>query len=461
MKEHTPSSFGELGLSRALLENLPSLGYLQMTGIQARSLPHTLSGRDLLALAKTGSGKTAAFALPLLMRVEPGFHGTQALVLAPTRELAEQVAGEIRRLARGMDNVKVLVLCGGTPIRPQLASLEHGAHVVVGTPGRVLDHLGRQTLQLKALRTLVLDEADRMLDMGFLPDIHRVLQLCPEDRQTMLFSATFPAQIEAIGLELLKDPLHVRIEERHAPQRLQQRWYRIEEAQRAEAVRRLLEHQRCERALVFCNTKESCKRLAEHLQRNGHAALALHGDLEQRERDQVLIRFENRSATVLVATDVAARGIDIPDLELVINAEVSPDPQTHTHRIGRTARVDREGLALSLVSREERHRAERIEAESGQASSWSEWAEVPRAHEPPLQPRMVTIQILGGRRQKQRPGDILGALTAPGGLKSDHVGKIEILDMASYVAIERSKSALALSMLQSGVKGRVARAQVL
>jgi ATP-independent RNA helicase DbpA len=455
------TSFEALPLSRALLANLPSLGYERMTPIQAQSLPRTLEGSDLLALAKTGSGKTAAFSLPLLMRLEAAFHGTQALVLTPTRELAEQVAGEIRRLARGMENIKVLVLSGGQPIRPQLASLEHGAHVVVGTPGRVLDHLGRGSLELRQLRTLVLDEADRMLDMGFLPDITRVLERCPEDRQTMLFSATFPPDLEAVGMRMLRNPVRIRLEEPRTCEQLRQQWFRIEDAQRPEAVRRLLEHHRSERALVFCNTKEACKRLCEHLEATGHAVLALHGDLEQRERDQVLIRFENRSATVLVATDVAARGIDIPDLELVINAEVSPDADTHTHRVGRTARVDREGLALSLVSPGERHRAERIEEVRSRACEWTDWAAVPRTQAKPSTPRMATIQILGGRKQKQRPGDILGALTAEGGLRGEQVGKIEILDMASYVAVEREQARLALHMLRGGVKGRVVRAQVL
>lgn len=455
-------SFGELGLSASMITNLDQLGYTQMTPIQAASLPIALAGHDLLAQAKTGSGKTAAFALALLKKVQCQFHGVQALVLCPTRELADQVASEIRRLARPMDNLKVLVLCGGTPIRPQLASLEHGAHVVVGTPGRVLDHLSRNSLNLEALRTLVLDEADRMLDMGFHEDMRKVVARCPADRQTLLYSATYPPEIEALSEHFLRNPQRVQLAEQHAPTKIQQSFFRIEDEDRLDAVVRLITHFRPARALAFCNTKEVCRAVLERLRQNGVVALALHGDLEQRERDQVLVQFSNRSCSVLVATDVAARGLDIEALEAVINVEVSPDPETHLHRIGRTGRVDAEGLAFSLVSPREAGRVERIEAAQGHPCEWRTWTGITRGQGKPAQPPMITLQILGGRKQKIRAGDVLGALTGAGGLQGKQVGKIEINEHASYVAVERECARQAQDRLRhAGVKGRAVKVHLI
>ncbi len=449
-----PSSFRELGLPPTVVANLDALGYTVPTPIQAASLPAALSGRDVMAQAKTGSGKTAAFGLSLLAQLHTEFRGTQALVLCPTRELAEQVAGEIRRLAKSESNLKVLVLCGGAPIRPQLASLEHGAHVVVGTPGRVLDHLRRGSLSLEALRSLVLDEADRMLDMGFRDDMVQVADACPWGRQTLLYSATWPEDVEVLGRKFLRDPVIVKLAEQHAPAKLRQLWYRIEEGERFEAAGKLLEHHRPSRALAFCNTKESCRSLLEALRARSVTALALHGDLDQKERDQVLVQFANRSVSVLVATDVAARGLDIEQLEAVLNVEVSPDAETHVHRVGRTGRVDQEGLALNLVGPRENFRVERIEALQGHACEWRPLTELKRAGAPPLPP-MATLMILGGRKEKIRAGDILGALTAAGGVNGKQVGKIDINDHAAYVAVERSVAQAALERLRNaGIKGK-------
>ena len=390
-------TFDTLPLSPAQQAVLQQLGYTAMTPIQAASLPPALAGRDLIAQAKTGSGKTVAFTLPLLARLDPRRFAVQALVLCPTRELAEQVAQEVRRLARAEDNVKTLVLCGGTPIRNQLASLAHGAHVVVGTPGRILDHLGRATLDLGMLNTLVLDEADRMLDMGFADDIAQVAQACPKERQTLLFSATYPDGVARLAARFLRDPQEVRLAERHAAGQIRQRFYEVAESERLHAVGLLLNHFRPASTLAFCNTKQQCRDLVAVLRAQGIVALELHGDLEQRDRDQVLIQFANRSCSVLVATDVAARGLDIAQLEAVINVEISPDPQVHTHRVGRTGRADGSGWAFSLASVDEMGAVGRIDAMQGRDSEWHPLSELQGAADAePLRPPMVTLQILGG-----------------------------------------------------------------
>ncbi|MFO1008607.1 MAG: ATP-dependent RNA helicase DbpA [Planctomycetota bacterium] len=455
-------SFRELGLPPATLANLDQLGYVAMTPIQAASLPLALAGHDLVAQAKTGSGKTAAFGLVLLANLKPDVRGVQALVLCPTRELAEQVSTELRRLARASENVKVLVLTGGAPIRPQLSSLEHGAHVVVGTPGRVLDHLSRKSLDLGALATLVLDEADRMLDMGFLNDVLDVVERCPKTRQTLLFSATYPDGVIELGRRFLRAPKEVKLLEQHAPTKIRQRFYAVDDRERLDVVVRLLEHYRPERTLAFCNTKDVCRGLAQKLAARGIEALALHGDLEQRERDQVLVQFVNRSCSVLVATDVAARGLDIAELDAVVNVEVSPDPEVHVHRIGRTGRVDREGSAFTLASERERARVARIEEARGTPLEWGETKELVRANKAPLVPPMTTIQILGGRKEKLRAGDVLGALTRGAGLPAEHVGKITVNAYATYVAVDRRSVKAALRELATkGVKGRAVKARTL
>jgi len=319
---------------------LQQLGYLAMTPIQAASLPITLAGHDLIAQAKTGSGKTAAFALALLTKLNPRRFAVQAMVLCPTRELADQVTQEIRRLARSADNIKILTLCGGSTMRPQISSLEHGAHIVVGTPGRIMDHMERGTLNLEALNTLVLDEADRMLDMGFYEDIAYVAKRCPAERQTLLFSAIYPDGVTRLARQFMRKPQEVKLLEQHEETKIRQRFYKVEEVQRLQAVAVLLKHYRPVSTLAFCNTKQQCRSLLEALHAQGIKALTLNGDMDQRERDQVLIQFANRSCTVLVATDVAARGLDIDKLEMVINVEVTPDPEIHVHRIGRTGRAD-------------------------------------------------------------------------------------------------------------------------
>ncbi len=452
----TPSTaFSDLNLSPAMQAVLQQVGYTRMTPIQAASLPITLAGKDLIAQAKTGSGKTAAFAIPLLTHLNPRRFAVQAMVLCPTRELADQVTQELRRLARAADNIKILTLCGGSTMRPQIASLEHGAHIVVGTPGRIMDHIERGTLRLDALQTLVLDEADRMLDMGFVDAMAYVIRNCPRNRQTLLFSATYPEGVARLARQFMYEPQEITLTEQHEESKIRQRFYQIENAQRLDAVTVLLKHYRPTSTLAFCNTKQQCRALLESLHKHGIHALTLNGDMEQRERDQVLIQFANRSCSVLVATDVAARGLDIARLEAVINVDVTPDPEVHIHRIGRTGRADENGWALSLCGPSERHRINTLAQMMKIEPEWHDLAELQADDSEPLVPPMATLQILGGRKEKIRPGDVLGALTGEAGFQKEQIGKITVTEFTTYVAVDRHIAQAAVRKLNAGkVKGK-------
>ncbi|WP_300715875.1 ATP-dependent RNA helicase DbpA [Hydrogenophaga sp.] len=462
MTSAPPTAFSTLPLSPATLANLEQLGHLEMTPIQAAALPPALLGKDIIAQAKTGSGKTAAFALTLLANLNARRFAVQTLVLCPTRELADQVTTEIRRLARAEDNIKVVTLCGGVPLRGQLATLEHGAHIVVGTPGRIMDHLERGSLPLDALNTLVLDEADRMLDMGFFDDIVTVAKQCPKTRQTLLFSATYPEGIAKLSAQFMREPVTVKVEAQHAGAQIEQRWYEVKDTERLDAVSQLLAHFRPASTLAFCNTKAQCRDLVAVLQAQGISALALFGELEQRERDQVLVRFANRSCSVLVATDVAARGLDITSLAAVINVDVTPDAEVHIHRIGRTGRAGESGLALNLVSMDEMGSVGKIEQLQGRESKWHPLSELVPTGKGPLVPPMVTLHIQGGRKEKIRPGDVLGALTADLGYTREQVGKINVNEWSTYVAVDRNIAQQVASRLNDGrIKGKSVKVRVL
>jgi len=456
------TSFDTLSLNPSTRANLQQLGYLEMTPIQAAALPAALAGKDLIAQAETGSGKTAAFALALLDHLNPRRFAVQALVLCPTRELADQVTIEIRRLARATDNIKVVTLCGGVALRGQRASLEQGAHVVVGTPGRVMDHLAREYLKLDALNTLVLDEADRMLDMGFFDDIATVSKECPKERQTLLFSATYPEGIEKLAHQFMREPVQIRVADTLVQSLIEQRFYEVTRSNRFETVARLLNHFRPISTLAFCNTKQQCKDLVIYLQQQGFSALALYGELEQRERDQVLAQFANRSVSVLVATDVASRGLDITQLEAVINVDITPDPEVHVHRIGRTGRAGESGLALSLASMNEMGSVGKIEQYQKLVSVWHKLDELTPTGKGPLLPPMVTLQILGGRKEKIRPGDVLGALTADAGYTREQIGKIVVTEFTTFVAVQRDIALAAMHKLNAGkVKGKSVKVRLL
>lgn len=436
--------FSELNLPPALASGLAAVDYVDMTPVQSATLPTVLAGGDVFAQAHTGSGKTAAYALGLLAALDAGRTALQGLVLCPTRELADQVSREVRRLARAIPNVKVLTLCGGVPLRPQLASLAHEPHIVVGTPGRVQELLAQGALPLAGVRVLVLDEADRLLDLGFQEALDAILAGLPAARQTLLFSATLPASIRSLSQRLQRAPLDVSIDD--ARPQIEQLFFEVEAGDKPAALRALLLNYPADAALVFCNTRHATRACAVELAQHGHATLALHGELEQREREEMLVRFANRSCAVLVATDVAARGLDIDDLALVINFDLAHDVDTHVHRVGRTGRAGRSGLALSLCAASDAPRALDIAAARGASL---QWRPLPRGAGQALPAAFVTLVIDAGRQDRLRPGDVLGALTGAAGLPASAVGKIDVFPTRTYVAVART----ALAQARAGLKG--------
>ncbi|MBB5322763.1 ATP-dependent RNA helicase DbpA [Marinobacter oulmenensis] len=448
-------SFKPFGLSPSMLHNLSQLGFSQPTDIQAAALPPCLAGQDVIAMARTGSGKTAAFGIGLIEALKPRLFAVQAVVLCPTRELADQVTKSLRELARARDNIKVLTLCGGVPIGPQIGSLSHGAHIVVGTPGRVQDHLRKGTLTLEKITTVVLDEADRMLDMGFQEAVEDILSHTPDGRQTLMFSATWPQPIRELSGRYQKDPVDVRVAAGDDRPDIEELFYEIPASDTDRGIMAALSRWQPASCIVFCSTKQQCDDTVETLRAHGFSALALHGDLEQRERDSVLVRFGNQSCAVLVATDVAARGLDIKALPLVINAEPARDPEVHTHRVGRTGRAGEPGRAITFCTPAKGHKITQLEKARGETVTWGDSDELMATPEQPVVPAMQTLCIAGGRKDKVRPGDILGALTGDAGLPGDAVGKIDRFEFQSFVAVERSQAGKALKRLEKGkIKGR-------
>jgi ATP-independent RNA helicase DbpA len=448
--------FKSLSLSPEILENLESLGFSSMTPIQEEALPLVLAGSDLIAQAKTGSGKTAAFGLGILHKLNLENKKLQSLVLCPTRELAEQVAEEIRRLARFTKNCKVLVICGGASEYQQVNSLEHGVHIVVGTPGRVLKFLKKGSINLDGLEILVLDEADRMLDMGFRDEMEAIAAFTPKNKQTLLFSATFPEEIESLSEVFQKNPKRVAVDSKHEKDIIRQIFIEVEDHRhKSEALVRVLGHYKPESTVIFCKTKQNCAEVASMLERQGVSALAMHGDLDQNERTVVLTKFSHRSCLVLVATDVAARGLDIKDLEAVINFDLPTDAEVYTHRIGRTARAGKEGLAFSFFVKSEKEKLSEIENYQNAQNEYVKLNELSKSARFDLIAPMKTMYINGGKKDKIRPGDILGALVNEAGIAATNIGNINILNNQSYVAIASAQVDQAISKLNVGkIKGR-------
>ena len=455
------SDFSTLNLQPALVNNLATLGYKSMTAIQAQSLPPILAGKDVIAQGQTGSGKTAAFGLGLLQKLNVKWFRIQSLILCPTRELADQVAKEIRKLARSIHNIKVLTLCGGMPFGPQVGSLEHGAHIIVGTPGRIEDHLGKGTLKLDNVNLLVLDEADRMLEMGFQSALDAIIDQTPENRQTLLFSATFPDQIQSIAHRIMKSPLKIEATAVHDSTTIQQHLFKANDnAHRMIVVRLILQHYKPESSVIFCNTKLETQEVADELSQQGFSVQALHGDLEQRDRDQTLACFANKSISVLVATDVASRGLDIDALDMVINYHIARDIEVHTHRIGRTGRAGSKGIACTLYVEKEKYKLTKLEEYLGYSIDVEPLPAMKVLNDPIDYAPMVTLQIDGGKKQKLRPGDILGALTGKDGIAGKQVGKIQLFSNKAYVAVHRDVAEYALRKLADGkLKGRSFRAR--
>lgn len=448
------SLFYQLPLQAALLDTLEQLQYNQMTAIQEQSLPLILEGHDVIAQAKTGSGKTAAFGLGVLQKINLQRLRPQALVLCPTRELAGQVAEELRRLARGISNMKIMTVTGGVPVQRQVDSLAHGVHIIVGTPGRIIDHIDTQSIDLRAVHTLVLDEADRMIDMGFYEDMRHIVAACPPSRQTLLFSATYPDTIGKDATLFVRDAVHVKVDSQVSAAQIEQHFYDVPESERFEAVVALLLERDPSSALIFCNTKANCDSLTHYLRSLGFSALVLHGDLDQRDRDEVLIQFANHSCSILVATDVAARGLDIAELPVVINVELPHQPEVYTHRIGRTGRVDQTGQVFSLCDGYDQAFLDQL---TQQSAVRVRFEPVPKAKSPkkPQKAPMQTLVIIGGKRDKMRPGDILGAFTGVGGLTKEQVGKINVGMVVTHVALDRRVAQAATNRVQeAGIKGK-------
>ncbi len=453
-------------LPESLRAVLQELGFTSLTPIQEQSIPVLLAGKDLIGQSQTGSGKTLAFGLPILSRVKTHQRRVQALIVCPTRELCAQVAREIRRAARREKGLQVLVLAGGQPAAPQRAALEKGAHIAVGTPGRLLDLLQR-SLDVQYVKTVVLDEADRMLDMGFQEDMEVLLEAMPQNRQTVLFSATFPESIDEMSRRFQKNPVRVSVASSKSDSpKIEELVWEVSSKEKQQSLMQAFNHYKPSSTLVFCNQKVTASELSEALNKSGLSAASLHGDLEQFDRDRVMARFRNGSLRVLVATDVAARGIDVEGLDLVVNYDIPHKPEVYVHRIGRTGRAGKSGVALTFMTSREQHKMDDIETFIGRSFKKASLSVTTPSEEEPAHMKseaaMETFSISGGRKDKLRPGDILGALTGDsGGLAANDVGKIEIHDRHAYVAVARSVAKKAFEALTNGqIKGRKFRIDI-
>lgn len=457
-------SFSSLPLCPEIQKAVAEMGYEQPTPIQMQAIPQVLAGHDLLASAQTGTGKTAGFTLPILQYLQDnprkgGGRPVRALILSPTRELAAQIGENVREYSRHL-RTRSLVVFGGVSINPQMMKLRGGVDILIATPGRLLDLEHQNAVDLSKVEILVLDEADRMLDMGFADDITEILSRTPEERQTLLFSATWPDEIAAVSRRFQRDPQTIEINSTDELPAVEQQFYEVSRRGKTELLQKLLSREQPASCVVFCNTKKDCQDVYEALESSGQSVLVLYGDMEQRERDQTLIRFANGSSRVLVATDVASRGLDIKALELVINYELAWDPEVHVHRIGRTARAGESGLAISLCAPEEAVRANALEEMLHMKLNWQPIPAGLRIT--PLDAAMATLCIDGGKKAKIRPGDILGAMTGDMGLNGEDIGKIVIHPMHAYVAVRQGIAQQARKLLQQGkIKGKPVRVRLL
>jgi ATP-independent RNA helicase DbpA len=432
-------NFSNTALSQPMIDNLTQLGFKAMTPIQEKAIPLALQNHDLIAKAKTGSGKTAAFGIPIIEKLDVKKYAVQTLILCPTRELAEQVTKEIRRFAKAYHNIKVLMLVGGASFGFQQRSLSHQAHIIVGTPGRVLKHMKKGNLTLDHVQTLVLDEADRMLDMGFYDEISEVVGFIPKERQTLLFSATFSDEIMEVTREFTHKADKVEIEER--ANKIDEKFYLCRSDDKFDTLCNIFATYPISNALIFCQTKEGTSKLSDMLETQGIMALAINGDMEQIDRTETLLRFANGSCNLLVATDVAARGLDIKELDAVINYDLPRTHDIYTHRIGRTGRADAAGMAFTFTT---------PHTDLFPNITLEETAHLNTANPYQLTPTHQTICIYGGRKDKLRAGDILGALTKEGGIDGKSIGKIDINDKYSYVAIANDTVKQTLDYLKKG-----------
>jgi len=420
------------GIPSSLLETLDTLGFSSMTEIQEKAINPILDGEDVLAQSKTGSGKTIAFGLPCVMNTNTNNYKPQTIIITPTRELADQIAVELRRIASYKANLKILTLYGGVPLRAQADSLAKGAHILIGTPGRIQDHLAKETLTLDSIKTLVLDEADRMLDMGFYDEIVKIGSNMPRSKQTLLFSATFPEKIEKLAKALLKQPLTIKVDTVQEASKINELVYETED--KLQTLTTLIQSYKPESLLVFCNMKVQVISLTDTLAGRGHSVIDIHGDLDQRDRNESVIAFSNGSKRIMVATDVASRGLDIKDIEMVINYDLPFDEEVYTHRIGRTGRADATGTAISLFSSKDREKCSYVL----QKAKKKEMKELRVDAKFKMISDYDTLCLNGGKKTKLRAGDIIGTFCKEIGIDNKHIGKINITDTKSYIALHHT-----------------------
>ncbi|MFP5519936.1 MAG: ATP-dependent RNA helicase DbpA [Bdellovibrionia bacterium] len=445
MEQKHATRFEDLGISPEMIKVLSEIKLTSPTPIQSLAIPQLMNGEDIKAKSFTGSGKTFAFGIPLIERINIDLKYIQGLIICPTRELANQVLTELRKIGRRHQDLKIVSLVGGEANgREQAQSLRRGAHIAVGTPGRILDHLNRNQLDLAELQYFVFDEADKLLEMGFEKDIADIFERFPQPLQGALFSATFPKEVSKLADTYLKEAKSIEVlqTEEQKPDITHVAYlYRKNESKQHTFIRALNAHA-ANSVIVFCNTKQKTTELAQLLQDKGLTALALNGDIEQKEREKTLILFRNKSLPVLIATDVAARGIDITGLDLVINYDLPESQETYIHRAGRTGRAGAKGTCVSLYHEEETlfiHDLGRTlgSMEQPKLGFENQWG-FQKNH---FLPEMKTIAIYSGRKDKIRPGDILGVLTGEEvGLTANDVGKIDITDHTSFVAIRYDRA---------------------
>ena len=464
-------SFAELGLEPSILEAIHDVAYESPTPIQEQAIPPLVEGRDVIGQAQTGSGKTAAFGLPMLQYVDPGEDEAQGLVLTPTRELCIQVTQALRTYGR-RKGVDVVAVFGGAPIRSQQAQLRAGGHIVVGTVGRVKDLISRHALLLHGCRFVILDEADEMLDLGFLEDVESILALTPSSRQTALFSATMPPEIRRLAQDYLYEPVTVSVEgPTLTVETVEQFALEVRAREKADRLVEVLEAERPEQSIVFVRTKIRCEQLFGALRDRGMDVRALHGDMTQGARDGVMIAFKEGRAPLLVATDVAARGLDISGLSHVINFDVPTSPDVYVHRIGRTGRVGRSGRALTLFEPRQRREIQAIERHAGvKLAPWVRGAHVaptPARRKPPRHSkphvsvaadgRLRKLIVSGGRAAGLEPSDVIHAITAATGLDGEAVHNVRVLERFAFVEVPEGEA----QRIVDTVSGTVLRGQEL
>jgi ATP-dependent RNA helicase DeaD len=468
----TATSFKELGLSEGLQQTLDELGYAEPTPIQAQAIPELLNGHDVIGQAQTGSGKTAAFGLPMLEYIDPDNEETQAIVLTPTRELCIQVTQALRAYAEHLEGVNVVAVFGGAPIKEQQSRLRHGAQVVVATVGRMMDLISRKSLVLTAARYVVLDEADEMLDLGFIEDVEKILRMCPNGRQTLLFSATMPAPVARLAETYMYDPVTIRV----TPKKLtvdsvEQAYVMVEPRQKLARLAEVLKAEEPEQAIIFVRTKIGAARLGRDLGDKGLRVKALHGDLSQGQRDGVMISFKEHKTPLLVATDIAARGLDIEHVTHVINYDLPNNPEIYVHRIGRTGRVGRTGRAITFATAKQASELKEIERTvKAPIGEWEppeeriEHAPRPRHREgPPPKPANGSVKLFvnRGKQGGLTEEDLNWALTEGAVLPKEAIHSIRVLDRFSFVEVAADQAERAVEYLDgTKLKGKQIRMEI-